>query len=160
MTRKHKRLAWIGGGVALLALATAFTLSALRDNLVFFYSPSELYAQNAPHGKLMRIGGLVEDGSVQREADGKTVDFQVSDGRDSVPVKYTGDLPDLFREGQGVVCEGVLQGDGVFRASNVLAKHDARYMPPEVADALKKQGLWRPDDGSAPAGSATDEPPK
>jgi len=143
MTRKRKRLIFVLAGLALLGGASWLTLSALKDNLVFFYSPSDLYDKGVEAGRLLRIGGLVENGSFKREADGKTIDFSVTDGRKSVPVTYSGDLPDLFREGQGVVVEGRLQANGDFRASNVLAKHDERYMPPEVVDALKRAGRWQ-----------------
>ncbi len=143
MTRKRKRLIFVVAGLALLGLASWLTLSALRDNLVFFYSPSDLYAKGVESGRLLRLGGLVENGSVKREGDGRTIDFSVTDGRKSVPVVYGGDLPDLFREGQGVVVEGRLQANGDFRATAVLAKHDERYMPPEVVDALKRAGRWQ-----------------
>lgn len=149
MTRKRRRLYFLLGGVALLGVATALTLSALNDNLVFFYSPTELLAKGTPPGRMVRIGGLVDPGSLHREADGMTVDFRVTDTNRSVPVTYKGDLPDLFREGQGVVVEGKLQ-DRIFQASNVLAKHDERYMPPEVAAALKKEGRWREGEPGGP----------
>jgi len=151
MTRKRKRLIFVLSGLALLGLATALTLSALKDNLVFFYSPSDLYAKGVEAGRLLRLGGLVENGSVKR--DGRMVYFKVTDGRKSVPVTYGGDLPDLFREGQGVVVEGKLQ-QGTFRADSVLAKHDENYMPPEVVDALKRSGHWQgehPDKNAATA---------
>jgi cytochrome c-type biogenesis protein CcmE len=115
---------------------------ALRDNIVFFYGPSEL-AQKAPHeGQRLRIGGLVKQGSLKHEGE-STVRFAVTDTKQEVEVTYTGLLPDLFREGQGVVAEGTLRGDKIFLADSILAKHDERYMPREVADALKKQGVWR-----------------
>ena len=142
MTRKRRRLYVVLGGLALLGVATALVLSALKDNLVFFYSPSDLQAKSVPDGRSVRIGGLVEKGSVKREADGKTLDFQVTDGNRAVPVTYQGDVPDLFREGQGVVAEGKLD-HGTFRAATVLAKHDENYMPPEVVDALKRSGHWQ-----------------
>jgi cytochrome c-type biogenesis protein CcmE len=109
---------------------------------VFFYSPSDLQAKNVPDGRSIRIGGLVENGSVKREADGRTLDFRVTDGNKAVPVIYKGDVPDLFREGQGVVAEGKLD-HGTFRAASVLAKHDENYMPREVVDALKRSGHWQ-----------------
>jgi len=142
MTRKRKRLYLVLGGVALLGAATALVLSAFSDNLVFFYSPSDLTAKHVPDGRSIRIGGLVEDGSVKHESDGVTLDFRVTDGNTAVPVTYKGDIPDLFREGQGVVAEGKLQ-HGTFRADSVLAKHDENYMPPEVVDALKRSGHWQ-----------------
>jgi len=137
MTRKRKRLYLVLGGLALLGVATALVLSAFQDNLVFFYGPSDLAEKHVPDGRNVRIGGLVENGSVKREADGLTLDFKVTDGNTAVPVTYKGDVPDLFREGQGVVVEGKLQ-QGTFRASSVLAKHDENYMPPEAAHALSK----------------------
>jgi cytochrome c-type biogenesis protein CcmE len=143
MTRKRKRLYFVLGGMALLGLAAGLTLSALNDNLVFFYGPSDLLAKPVAPGRLFRLGGLVADGSVKREADGATIDFTVTDGKSSVPVTYDGPIPDLFREGQGVVVEGRLQANGVFRATTLLAKHDERYMPPEVVEALKKAGRWQ-----------------
>lgn len=142
MTRKRKRLYLVLGGLALLGVVSALVLSAFRDNLVFFYSPSDIQAKNVPDGRSIRIGGLVEAGSVKREADGRTLDFRVTDGNSAVPVTYKGDVPDLFREGQGVVAEGKLE-HGTFRAASVLAKHDENYMPREVVDALKRSGHWQ-----------------
>jgi cytochrome c-type biogenesis protein CcmE len=142
MTRKRRRLYLVLGGLVLLGVASALVLSALSDNLVFFYSPSDLQAKNVPDGRSVRIGGLVENGSVKREADGRTLDFRVTDGNSAVPVIYQGDVPDLFREGQGVVAEGKLD-HGTFRAASVLAKHDENYMPREVVDALKRSGHWQ-----------------
>lgn len=142
MTRKRRRLYVVLGGLVLLGTATGLVLSAFRDNLVFFYSPSDLDAKNVPDGRSIRIGGLVEAGSVKREADGTTLDFRVTDGNNAVPVIYRGDVPDLFREGQGVVAEGKLD-HGTFRAASVLAKHDENYMPREVVDALKRSGHWQ-----------------
>jgi cytochrome c-type biogenesis protein CcmE len=153
MTRKRKRLYVVLGGLALLGVATALVLSAFSDNLVFFYGPSDLAAKHVPDGRDIRIGGLVENGSVKHEADGLTLDFKVTDGNTAVPVTYKGDVPDLFREGQGVVVEGKLQR-GTFRADSVLAKHDENYMPPEVVDALKRSGHWQgehPDKTAATA---------
>jgi cytochrome c-type biogenesis protein CcmE len=125
-----------------LGVATALVLLALRSNLAFFYSPSEVAAQGVPEARRFRVGGLVEEKSVHRLADGVTVEFRVTDLKATLPVIYRGVLPDLFREGQGVVAEGMLKG-GVFQASEVLAKHDEKYMPREVAAALKKQGHWK-----------------
>ena len=138
MTRKQIRLAAIGGGLAFLALAAFIALTALEDNIVFFRSPSELAAQPAAIGEAIRIGGLVREGSVTR--DGLRADFQVTDLAHDIAVSYEGMLPDLFREGQGVVAEG--RFDGIFRADTVLAKHDETYMPPEVAEALEKSGKY------------------
>ena len=142
MTRKRRRLYVVLGGLVLLAAVSALVLSAISDNLVFFYSPSDLHAKNVPDGRSIRIGGLVEAGSVKREADGRTLDFRVTDGSNAVNVVYKGDVPDLFREGQGVVAEGKLD-HGTFRAASVLAKHDENYMPREVVDALKRSGHWQ-----------------
>jgi cytochrome c-type biogenesis protein CcmE len=142
MTRKKRRLYAVLAGVAALAVATGLVLSAFSDNLVFFYSPTELAAKHIAPDRQIRIGGLVQEKSVVRE--GKTVEFKVTDGKTTVPVTYTGLLPDLFREGQGVVAEGKLRRDGTFQAASVLAKHDEKYMPPEVAAALKKSGHWMP----------------
>jgi len=142
MTRRKRRLVLISTALTALGLALGLVLIALRDNIVFFYGPSEL-AQRAPHeGQRLRIGGLVKQGSLLHEGD-STVRFAVTDTKQEVEVTYTGVLPDLFREGQGVVAEGTLGGDKVFHADSILAKHDERYMPREVADALKKQGVWR-----------------
>jgi cytochrome c-type biogenesis protein CcmE len=143
MTRKRRRLYFVIGGLALLGLAVGLTLSALNDNLVFFYGPSDLYAKHIPPGRLVRVGGLVAAGSYKHEANGSTIDFTVTDGKKSVPVTYSGTIPDLFREGQGVVVEGRLAANGTFMASTLLAKHDERYMPPEVVEALKKAGRWQ-----------------
>ena len=142
MTRKRRRLYVVLGGLVLLATVSALVLSAISDNLVFFYSPSDLQTRNVPDGRSIRIGGLVEAGSVKREADGRTLDFRVTDGNSAVNVVYKGDVPDLFREGQGVVAEGKLD-HGTFRAASVLAKHDENYMPREVVDALKRSGHWQ-----------------
>ena len=142
MTRKRRRLYLTLGGLGTLAVVSGLVLSAMRDNLVFFYSPSELHAKNVPDGRRVRIGGLVEKGTVARTADGG-LDFKVTDGNEDISVAYKGDVPDLFREGQGVVVEGALAGDGTFRAAEVLAKHDENYMPREVVDALKKTGHWQ-----------------
>lgn len=147
MTRKRRRLYIVIAGMAVLGSAAALALTAFEDNLVFFYSPSDLQAREMPADMRMRIGGLVEEQSVVKQADGLTTDFRVTDLAASLPVSYRGILPDLFREGQGVVVEGSLGADGTFVASNVLAKHDENYMPPEVADALKKSGMW--EEGSA-----------
>ncbi|KGD92266.1 cytochrome C biogenesis protein CcmE [Achromobacter sp. RTa] len=135
--RKRRALA-IAGGLGLLALAAALVLNALQSNLVFFFSPTQVIAKEAPGSGSFRVGGLVEQGSLRREADGLTLRFVVTDTAHAVPVSYQGLLPDLFREGKGVVVAGKLGPDGVFRATEVLAKHDENYMPPEAADALKR----------------------
>ncbi len=124
--------------VAALGLAATLVLDAFQSNLVFFFSPSQVAANEAPKGKSFRIGGLVEEGSVKRESDGVTVNFVVTDTAKVIPVVYTGILPDLFKEGKGVVAQGKLSSDGIFRADEVLAKHDENYMPPEAADALEQ----------------------
>jgi cytochrome c-type biogenesis protein CcmE len=138
MKPRHKRIAAIGLGVAALGAATALVLTAFQENLVFFFTPSQIVAQEAPQGRTFRIGGMVEKGSVKRRVDGVTVQFTVTDTVKSVPVTYRGSLPDLFREGKGVVAQGQLGADGVFNANEVLAKHDENYMPPEAAEAVKR----------------------
>jgi cytochrome c-type biogenesis protein CcmE len=138
MKPRHKRLAMIAGGLAALAVAAAFVLAAFRENLVFFYTPSQVAANEVPQGQAFRIGGMVVPGSVQRQPDGVTVRFVVTDTAKNVPVAYRGILPDLFREGKGVVTQGKLGGDGLFLASDVLAKHDENYMPPAAADAIRQ----------------------
>jgi cytochrome c-type biogenesis protein CcmE len=152
MTRKQRRFAMIGSAGATLALAAGLVLYALRDSVAFFRSPTEVVLeQKVTPGQRFRLGGLVEAGTVDKGA-GERVAFAVTDGKATVKVSYIGILPDLFREGQGVVTEGVLMPDGSFRADTVLAKHDETYMPREVADALKKQGHWK--DGKEEGGSA------
>ena len=138
MKPRHKRLALIAGGVASVALAATLVLNAFRSNLVFFFSPSQIAAGEAPRDRAFRIGGMVVAGSLKRQPDGLTVHFTVTDTAKSVPVVYRGILPDLFREGKGVVAQGRLNADGVFRADEVLAKHDENYMPPEAAHALEQ----------------------
>ena len=142
MTRKKQRTILILAGLALLAAAAAMVLTTLNDTIVFFYSPSEVMEKNISPGTRFRIGGLVEKGSLVR-GQGKTVTFRVTDNAKSMKITYTGTLPDLFREGQGVVAEGRLEASGTFVADTVLAKHDEKYMPREVADTLKKQGYWK-----------------
>jgi cytochrome c-type biogenesis protein CcmE len=149
MTRKGRRLAFVVAGMAILGAAAALTLSAFDDSLVFFYSPTDLKAKDVAPGRSVRIGGLVEEGSVERAPDGKEVHFRVTDLKQTVNVVYRGILPDLFREGQGVVVEGKVEPGGGFRAAEVLAKHDETYMPPEVAEALKKSGRWQEGAGKA-----------
>ncbi|MFQ6018165.1 MAG: cytochrome c maturation protein CcmE [Kiloniellaceae bacterium] len=143
MTRRRRRLYLILAGMLAVFGATALFLVAFEEGVIFFYSPSDLKARAAPVDRPIRLGGLVEEGSLERLGDGITVEFRVTDLTESVPVTYRGILPDLFREGQGVVAEGSLGPDGVFVAREVLAKHDENYMPPEVAEALKKSGRWR-----------------
>ncbi len=137
MKPRHRRLALIVAGVTGLAIAAALVLSAFQQNLVFFFTPSQVAANEAPQGRAFRVGGMVETGSVKRQPDGVTVHFIVTDTAKSIPVAYKGVLPDLFREGKGVVTQGRLE-NGLFVASEVLAKHDENYMPPEAAEAVKK----------------------
>lgn len=151
MTRKSRRLVLIGGALAVLSLAVGLVLFALRDNIVFFYSPAELAQKRVDPGTRLRIGGLVKEGSVSR-GDGRNVVFTVTDRTSDIRVTYTGLLPDLFREGQGVVVDGTLAPDASFRADSVLAKHDEKYMPRDVAEALKKQGVWQGEANGAPGG--------
>lgn len=149
MTRKSRRLALISGALAVLAVAAGLVLFALRDTIVFFYTPSDIEAKNLQPGTRLRLGGLVKEGSVVR-GEGKAITFSVRDANGEVRVSYTGLLPDLFREGQGVVTEGVLEARGIFRADTVLAKHDETYMPRDLAESLKKQGLWQHGKDGAP----------
>ena len=135
--KRKKRIMLIGLMLAGVAIAAGFALQAFNENLMFFYTPSEVAAGEAPAGRMIRVGGLVTEGSVQRQSDGLTVQFDVTDNDKTITVQYTGILPDLFREGQGIVAHGQLQEDRLFVAAEVLAKHDENYMPPEVADALK-----------------------
>ena len=141
MTPRAERFAIAGGVLVAVGAAATLILNAFQSNLVFFYSPSQVVKREAPAERSFRIGGMVEKGTLAR--DGTNVQFVVTDTAERIPVRYTGILPDLFREGQGVVAEGALDGSGVFKADNVLAKHDERYMPKDVADALKKQGHWK-----------------
>ena len=147
MTRKQRRLTMIGGALAILAVAAGLVLNAMRDSIVFFSTPSMAAEKQIPVGKRFRLGGLVQPGSLQR-GDNLVVNFAIADGSTNLPVTFKGILPDLFREGQGVVAEGALDASGTFRADTVLAKHDETYMPKEVADALKKQGHWKDDYGA------------
>ncbi|MDH3887813.1 MAG: cytochrome c maturation protein CcmE [Gammaproteobacteria bacterium] len=135
--KRKKRMTLIGLMLVGVAIAAGFALQAFNENLMFFYTPSEVAAGEAPAGRMIRVGGLVTDGSVKRQSDGLTVQFDVTDNDKTITVQYTGILPDLFREGQGIVAHGRLQQDRLFVAEEVLAKHDENYMPPEVADALK-----------------------
>lgn len=151
MTRKRRRLYFVGLGLLGLFAATALILSATSDNIVFFYSPTDLQTKSVSTTQRLRVGGLVEVGSLAK--DGETVRFAITDTAAKLNIVYKGILPDLFREGQGIVAEGAMGADGVFVASDVLAKHDETYMPPEVADALKKSGRWQegqtPENGVA-----------
>ncbi|MGE5157658.1 MAG: cytochrome c maturation protein CcmE [Gemmatimonas sp.] len=159
MTRKQRRLTIIGCSLAVLGIAAALVLNALRDSIVFFSTPSMVSEQHIAPGRRFRLGGLVQPGSLVR-GDHLSVKFEVADGNAKLPVTYKGILPDLFREGQGVVAEGSLDSTGVFRADTVLAKHDEKYMPKEVADELKKEGHWKTDYsdyGGKPAGAVTSE---
>jgi cytochrome c-type biogenesis protein CcmE len=147
MTRKQRRSVFIFGGLAVLGIAAFLVLSALQDSIVFFYSPSDIEAKHVEAGRRVRIGGLVSEGSVKKE--GTEVHFDISDGDKTINVQYTGLLPDLFREGQGVVAEGRMETPTKLAADTVLAKHDEKYMPPEVAESLKKRGVWRGDEAEA-----------
>lgn len=142
MTRKQRRLVLIGGSLGVLAVAVGLMLYGFSGSIVFFNSPTDVVEKHLAPGTRIRLGGLVESGSVQR-GDNLAVRFKVTDGKSAVAVSYQGILPDLFREGQGVVTEGVVEPGGSFKADSVLAKHDERYMPKEVADALKKSGHWK-----------------
>ena len=146
MKRKHRRLLVVAVSLGLLGSAAALVLNAVEDSLVFFYTPSDLAERASPPDSRFRLGGLVEKGSVRTE--GATTFFTVTDLNRMIPASYTGVLPDLFREGQGVVAEGTLGPDGRFTASEVLAKHDETYMPKEVADALRESGQWREGDAA------------
>ena len=152
MTRKQRRLTMIGGSLAVLAVAAALVLNAMRDSIVFFSTPSMAAEKQIPSGKRFRLGGLVQPGSLKR-GDDLMVSFSIADGNANLPVTYKGILPDLFREGQGVVAEGSLDASGTFRADTVLARHDETYMPREVVDALKAEGRWQETGGQA-AGKA------
>src|SRR5262245_39441145 len=147
MTRKQRRGVLIGTCLVVLGVAVGLVLYAMRDSIVFFYSPSEVAEMRIAPGQRFRLGGLVEAGSVVR-GEGTSIRFVITDQAKTLPVTYTGVLPDLFREGRRVVAGGVLQPDGVFHADNVLAKHDENYMPPEVAKKLKAQGMWRGDESA------------
>ena len=136
MKARHRRFAWITAGVVVLGVATALVLRTFQSNLVFFFTPTQVAAKEAPQGRPFRIGGLVESGSLTRDRDSLTVRFRVTDTAQTIPVVYTGLLPDLFKEGKGVVAQGTLNADGTFRASEVLAKHDENYMPPEAKAAI------------------------
>ena len=145
MKPRHRRFAWIAAGVAALAVAAGLVLNAFQSNLVFFFTPTQVAANEAPKGRPFRIGGLVEQGSLTRDAGSLTVRFRVTDTAQTIPVVYTGLLPDLFKEGKGVVAQGTVASDGTFHATEVLAKHDENYMPPEAKAAVDKaqRGMMR-----------------
>jgi cytochrome c-type biogenesis protein CcmE len=151
MTRKQRRLVLIGSSIGVLALAVGLMLNALNGSIVFFNSPSDIKEKHVAAGTRIRIGGLVKDGSVQR-GDNMRIRFEVTDGKNDVPVTFQGIVPDLFREGQGVVAEGKIEPGGTLDADTVLAKHDERYMPKEVVDALKKSGRWDESEGKFAGG--------
>ena len=156
MTRKQRRLTMIGCALAVLGFAAGLVLYSLSGSIVFFSTPSMAAEQHIAPGKRFRLGGLVQPGSFKR-GDNLAVTFEVADSKAKLPVAYKGILPDLFREGQGVVVEGVLDSSGVFRADTVLAKHDERYMPKEVADELKKEGHWKDDYAAKPSDGMASE---
>jgi cytochrome c-type biogenesis protein CcmE len=149
MTRKQRRLTLIGVAGGILAIALGLVLYAMNDTIVFFNSPADIQAKNVQPGTRIRLGGLVKEGTVQRVGN-QQVTFEVMDAQSAIQVRYKGLLPDLFREGQGVVAEGILESPSIFRADTVLAKHDENYMPREVADTLKRQGHWQGEDKSSP----------
>ena len=154
MTRRQRRAVFILLTVSVLALAVLLVAVALRDTIVFFLTPREVAERAIPAGKRIRLGGLVAEGSLKRGA-GMQIEFAITDRTKTITVSYRGILPDLFREGQGVVAEGVLRRDGTFKATNVLAKHDEKYMPPEVAEALKKSGHWQEGSAANPVKTQT-----
>ena len=160
MKARHKRFIWVALGLCVIAVAVTLVLRAFNSNMVFFFTPSQVAENQAPSNRTFRIGGLVTAGSVKRQPDGLTVTFEVTDTAKTIPVTYTGILPDLFKEGKGVVAQGTIGQDGVFRAAEVLAKHDENYMPPEAAEALKRAG--KPINGAMFAGqkSITTQAPK
>jgi cytochrome c-type biogenesis protein CcmE len=158
MTPRQKRTWFIVAGVALVAAAVGLVLFALKNNVSLYFTPTQVYNNEAPQGRSFRIGGLVEAGSVKRENDGLTVRFNITDTVKAMPVIYKGILPDLFKEGKGVVAQGKLEADNVFRAEEVLAKHDENYMPPEAADAIKKAEAAKAAAAQPGAGSSAEYP--
>jgi cytochrome c-type biogenesis protein CcmE len=160
MKARHKRFMWVVVGLGVIGVAVTLVLRAFNSNMVFFFTPTQVAQNEAPKDRTFRIGGLVTAGSVKRQTDGLTVNFEVTDTAKTIPVTYTGILPDLFKEGKGVVAQGKIGPDGVFRAAEVLAKHDENYMPPEAAEALKQAG--KPIDGAMFAGqkAVTTQAPK
>ncbi|MBI5891660.1 MAG: cytochrome c maturation protein CcmE [Nitrosomonadales bacterium] len=159
MTARQKRLAFIVGGVMLVAAAVGLVLYALKNNVSLYFTPTQVYNKEAPQGRSFRIGGLVEVGSLQREKDGLTAHFNITDNDKTMAVVYKGILPDLFKEGKGVVAQGKLEADNVFHADEVLAKHDENYMPPEAVDALKKAEAAKAAKPEAPASGSSAEYP-
>ena len=159
MTRKQRRLTMISGSLAVLAAAAVLVLNAMRDSIVFFSTPTMAAEKQIPPGERFRLGGLVQAGSLVR-GDNLAVSFSIADGSAAMLVAYKGILPDLFREGQGVIAEGMLDAAGIFKADTVLAKHDETYMPKDVADALKKQGHWKDDYGTKPGNAVAPEQTK
>jgi len=157
MTRKQRRLTLIGASLGVLAIAAVLVLTALRDSIVFFNSPTDVVEKHLAPGTRIRLGGLVKPGSLIR-GDNLLIKFEVTDGNSDIPVTYQGIVPDLFREGQGVVAEGRLEPGGGFKADTVLAKHDEKYMPREVVDALKKQGVWNEGTAENPARAGKGKP--
>jgi cytochrome c-type biogenesis protein CcmE len=155
MKRKTLRLYLLVASLCLLGIAVGLTLYAFQSRIVFFFSPSDIAKERPATGQVVRLGGLVEAGSVVKSGDGATIDFKVTDLKNTVEVSYRGVLPDLFREGQGVVVEGAYASDGTFNASEVLAKHDEKYMPPEVARALKESGRWQEGANGQPVSATT-----
>jgi len=151
VTRKRRRLYAVIAGLTMLSVAASLVLVAFEDTIVFFYSPTDLIEKTVQPGQTLRVGGLVVEDSVKKAADGVTTIFGITDLNQVVEVRFTGLLPDLFREGQGIISEGTLGPDGVFMASSVLAKHDENYMPKEIADALKKSGKWKQPNDKAEA---------
>ena len=154
MTRKQRRLALIGSSLGVLAIAVALMLNAMRDSIVFFNSPSDLAEKKVNVGARVRLGGMVKSGSLTR-GDDLDIRFEVTDGNSEIPVRYRGIVPDLFREGQGVVAEGRIEPGGTFRADTILAKHDENYMPREVVETLKKQGHWQETSAPNAVGTKT-----
>jgi cytochrome c-type biogenesis protein CcmE len=160
MTPRQKRLSFIVAGVTLVALAVGLVLYALKNNVSLYFTPTQVYNKEAPQGRSFRIGGLVEVGSLKREKDGLTSHFNITDNDKTMPVVYKGILPDLFKEGKGVVAQGKLETDNVFHADEVLAKHDENYMPPEAVDALKKaEAAKTAKPAVAPVGGSSAEYP-
>ena len=158
MKPRTKRAIAIVGGLAALGIAAALVLNAFQSNLVFFFTPTQVAKNEVPKDRTFRMGGLVEPGSLVRQKDALTVNFKITDGAQSIPVVYTGILPDLFKEGKGVVAQGKVHGDGIFKASEVLAKHDENYMPPEAAEALKQAGHPMAKENFAGQGQAGAKP--
>jgi len=157
MKPRQKRFVYIVVALVAVGLAVALVLNALKDNVSLYFTPTQVYNKEAPEGRSFRIGGLVEEGSVKRENDGLTVNFVITDLHKSLPVVYKGILPDLFKEGKGVVAQGKMEADGLMHAEEVLAKHDENYMAPEAADALKKAEVANAAAASAPASSPVAE---